>query len=150
MRTIMIRVGRMKIAFVYDAIYPYVKGGVERRVWELAVRLSLRGHSVHLFGMKFWEGEDVLFRDGVYLHGVCPAQKLYSGGRRSIMQPLWFSVYLISPLLREKFDIIDCQQFPFFPVFPQGLSLFSKKLRCSSLGMKSGGSTGLSIWDIWV
>ena len=48
----------MKIAFVYDAIYPYVKGGVEKRVWELAVRLSRRGHEVHLFGMKFWDGED--------------------------------------------------------------------------------------------
>ncbi len=34
----------MKIAFVYDVIYPYIKGGVEKRVWELAVRLSHRGH----------------------------------------------------------------------------------------------------------
>jgi len=66
----------MKIAFVYDAIYPYVKGGVEKRVEELAVRLSRRGHEIHLFGMKFWDGEDILMRDGIYLHGVCPAQKL--------------------------------------------------------------------------
>jgi len=43
----------MKIAFVYDVIYPYVKGGVEKRVWELATRLIRRGHEVHLFGMKF-------------------------------------------------------------------------------------------------
>jgi len=50
----------MKIAFVYDVIYPYVKGGVEKRVWELAVRLSCRGHEVHIFGMKFWQGDDVL------------------------------------------------------------------------------------------
>lgn len=34
---------RMKIAFVYDVIYPYVKGGVEKRVWELATRLAKRG-----------------------------------------------------------------------------------------------------------
>ena len=52
----------MKIAFVYDVIYPYVKGGVEKRVWELAVRLSRSGHEVHLFGMKFWEGEDILIQ----------------------------------------------------------------------------------------
>ncbi len=26
----------MKIAIIYDVIYPYVKGGVEKRVWELA------------------------------------------------------------------------------------------------------------------
>ena len=39
---------RMKIAFVYDVIYPYVKGGVEKRIRELAVRLSARGHDVHI------------------------------------------------------------------------------------------------------
>jgi glycosyltransferase involved in cell wall biosynthesis len=107
----------MKIAFVYDAIYPWVKGGIEKRVWELAVRLSRNGHEVHLFGMKFWDGEDILIIDGVVIHGVCPAQKLYSDGKRSIWQALYFSIHLISPLMREKFDIIDCQQFPYFSCF---------------------------------
>jgi glycosyltransferase involved in cell wall biosynthesis len=107
----------MKIALVYDVIYPYVKGGVEKRVWELATRLARRGHDVHLFGMKFWDGEDILIREGVFLHGVCPAQKLYFGGRRTIWQALYFSIHLISPLLKERFDIIDCQQFPYFSCF---------------------------------
>ena len=65
----------MKIAFVYDVIYPCVKGGVEKRVWELAVRLAKRGHEVHLFGMKFWEGEAVIKKDDVIIHGVCPVTK---------------------------------------------------------------------------
>jgi glycosyltransferase involved in cell wall biosynthesis len=107
----------MKIAFVYDAIYPWVKGGIEKRVWELSVRLSRNGNDVHLFGMKFWDGEDILIIDGVVLHGVCPAQKLYSNGRRSIRQALNFSIHLVSPLMKEKFDIIDCQQFPYFSCF---------------------------------
>jgi len=114
----------MKIAYIYDVIYPYVKGGVEKRVWELATRLTRRGHDVHLFGMKFWDGEDILIREGVFLHGVCPAQKLYFGGRRSIWQALYFSIHLISPLLKEKFDIIDCQQFPYFSCF--SAKFFSK------------------------
>ncbi len=104
----------MKIAFVYDVIYPYVKGGVEKRVWELASRLSRRGHEVHLFGMKFWGDEEILIREGVFLHGVCPAQKLYSGGRRTVWQALFFSIHLFFPLRKERFDIIDCQQFPLF------------------------------------
>jgi glycosyltransferase involved in cell wall biosynthesis len=111
----------MKIAFVYDVIYPYVKGGVEKRVWELATRLSRRGHEVHLFGMKFWDGEDILVREGVFLHGVCPVQKLYAGGRRTIWQAIYFSIRLISPLLKERFDIIDCQQFPLFSCFSSRL-----------------------------
>jgi len=107
----------MKIALVYDVIYPYVKGGVEKRVWELATRLTRRGHDVHLFGMKFWDGEEILIHEGVFLHGVCPAQKLYFGGRRTIWQALYFSIHLVSPLLKERFDIIDCQQFPYFSCF---------------------------------
>ena len=117
----------MKIAFVYDVIYPYVKGGVEKRLWELASRLTHRGHEVHLFGMKFWEGENILIREGVFLHGVCPAQKLYAGGRRTIWQAPYFSIYLISPLLKEKFDIIDCQQFPYFSCFSTKLASVIKK-----------------------
>ena len=114
----------MKIAIIYDVIYPFVKGGVEKRVWELATRLTDRGHDVHLFGMKFWDGEDILIHEGVFLHGVCPAQKLYVSGRRTIWQALSFSIHLISPLLKERFDIIDCQQFPYLSCF--SAKLFSK------------------------
>ena len=117
----------MKIAFIYDTIYPDVKGGVEKRVWELATRLTHRGHDVHLFGMKFWDGEDILIRDGVSLHGVCPVQKLYFGGRRTIWQALYFSIHLISPLVKERFDIIDCQQFPYFSCFSTKLASVIKK-----------------------
>ncbi|MDD1702849.1 MAG: glycosyltransferase family 4 protein, partial [Methanoregula sp.] len=105
---------RMKIAFVYDVIYPYVKGGVEKRVWELAVRLKKRGHEVHIFGMKYWDGEDILVRDGVILHGVCPAKPLYSQGRRTIGEAINFSIRLIPHIAQYRFDLIDCQQFPFF------------------------------------
>ncbi len=117
----------MKIAFVYDVIYPYVKGGVEKRVWELAVRLSDRGHDVHLFGMKFWEGSDILIRNGVTLHGVCPAQTLYSRGRRTVREAITFGFALFFRLRKENFDIIDCQQFPYFSCIAAKCSLVFKK-----------------------
>ncbi|HUT39366.1 MAG TPA: glycosyltransferase family 4 protein, partial [Methanoregula sp.] len=125
-----------------DVIYPFVKGGVEKRVWELAVRLTHRGHEVHLFGMKFWDGEDILIRDGVILHGVCPVQKLYAGGRRSIWQALYFSISLFSPLLKEKSDIIDCQQFPLFSCYS---SWFVSRIRKTPLVI-----TWYEVWgDYW-
>jgi glycosyltransferase involved in cell wall biosynthesis len=129
----------MKIAIVYDVIYPFVKGGVEKRVWELAARLTHRGHEVHLFGMKFWNGEDILIREGVFLHGVCPAQKLYAGGRRTIREAIDFSFHIITPLMNEKFDIIDCQQFPY-------LSCFSVKL-ISKLKKSPLIITWHEVWD---
>ena len=88
----------MKIAIIYDVFYPFVKGGVEKRVWELASRLTHRGHEVHLFGMKFWDGEDILIREGcIPAWGVSSARKLYVGGVRTIFQALYFSIHLISP-----------------------------------------------------
>ena len=59
----------MKIAFVYDTIHPYVAGGVQKRVWELAWRMAQRGHSVTIFGMKYWDGDDIFFKEGVRLWG---------------------------------------------------------------------------------
>lgn len=107
----------MKVAFVYDAIYPWVKGGAEVRIHELGRRLSLQGHDVHLFGIKWWEGEDVLQYEGMTLHGVCKAQNLYVNGRRSISEAIVFSIKLFPALIKERFDLIDVSVFPYFSCF---------------------------------
>ncbi|MFA4848782.1 MAG: glycosyltransferase family 4 protein [Methanoregula sp.] len=117
----------MKIAIIYDVIYPFVKGGVEKRVWELAFRLSHRGHDVHLYSMKFWEGSDIIKREGVTLHGVCPSQNLYSHGRRTVREAILFSIALYFRLREENFDIIDCQQFPYFSCIAAKYSIAFKK-----------------------
>ena len=107
----------MKIAFVYDAVYPWVKGGAEMRIHELGTRLSSQGHDVHLFGIKWWEGGDVIEYEGVTLHGVCKARDLYVNGRRSISEALVFALKLFPALLNEKFDLIDVSVFPYFSCF---------------------------------
>jgi glycosyltransferase involved in cell wall biosynthesis len=106
----------MKIAFLYDAVYPWEKGGAQKRIWELARRLA-DTHDVHLYGMHYWDGPTVIEREGVTLHGVCEPQELYVEGRRSIPQAIYFALRALPALLREEFDIIDCQEFPYFPCF---------------------------------
>ena len=64
----------MKIAFIYDCLYPWVKGGGEKRIYEL-------GHEIHLFGVKWWNGPDIIEREGVIIHGVCEKMELYVNGR---------------------------------------------------------------------
>jgi glycosyltransferase involved in cell wall biosynthesis len=107
----------MKIAFVYDAIYPWVKGGAEMRNYELGKRLSARGHEIHIFGVKWWEGEDTIVYENITLHGVCKARNLYVNGRRSITEALVFALKLFPALWREKFDLIDVSVFPYFSCF---------------------------------
>ncbi|WP_254538271.1 glycosyltransferase family 4 protein [Halomarina litorea] len=106
----------MRIAYVYDAVYPWETGGVQKRVWELARRLA-PDHDVHWYGLKYWDGPDVIEREGVTLHGVATPPPLYAGGRRSIPEALTFAARLLRPLCRESFDVVDCQEFPYFPAF---------------------------------
>ncbi len=107
----------MNIAYVYDAIYPYVSGGVEKRIYELAIRLATRGHQVHLYGMQFWEGEATFEKDGIWYHGVSLAKPFYTKGRRTLVQPISFAYRLGKKLRVREHDLIDCQNFPYIPSF---------------------------------
>lgn len=116
----------MKIAYIYDAVYPWVKGGAEKRVHELSKRLAARGHDVHCFGIKWWEGESVIQKDGVHLHGICNPRSLYSGERRSMQEALFFAgSVLIS--LKGDYDLIDCQEFPYFSCFSAKFFTISRR-----------------------
>jgi len=118
----------MKIAFVTDVIYPYVKGGSEKRVWELAKRLSAAGHEITIYGMKFWEGSNVIEKNGVKLYGISEPLKLYEKeGKRSITQAIYFSIKIIPSLLKNDYDIMDCNQFPILPIFPAKLASIIKR-----------------------
>lgn len=112
---------------MYDAVYPWIKGGAEKRIYELGKRLQKKGHEIHLFGIKWWEGPDVIEHEGMILHGVCKARDLYVEGKRSIVVAMIFSTKLFHPLVREKFDVIDVSVFPYFSCFTVKLvSIFKK------------------------
>lgn len=102
---------------MYDAVYPWVTGGIERRVWALTRRLA-GDHDVHWFGLHHWDGPPVTAREGVTLHGVAPPYDLYVGDRRSIGAALGFAARLVPDIAGERFDVVDCQEFPFLPAFP--------------------------------
>jgi glycosyltransferase involved in cell wall biosynthesis len=129
----------MRIAYVYDAVYPYVKGGAEKRVYEIGKRLAERGHEVHWYGMKCWENGDVLESDGITMHGVCPRMPLYAkNGRRSIKEAVYFAAKLYRPLAREKYDVIDCQHFPYLPC-----------LTCEAVATTKKTPLALTWHEIW-
>lgn len=117
----------MKIAYVSDVVYPFVKGGAEKRIYEISKRLVKRGHKVHVFGIKWWKTDWKIKMDGVFLHGVCPPVSLYVGGRRSVKEAILFSCTLLPHLLKDRFDIIDCSEFPIFPCYTTKLASITKK-----------------------
>jgi len=107
----------MKIAFVSDAIYPYNKGGKEKRIYEISTRLAKCGHNVHIYCMKWWkEKETHRIENGVHLHAISRYYPLYSGKRRSIKEAVMFA-FACFKLIREDFDVIDVDHMPYFVLF---------------------------------
>ncbi len=120
----------MKIAFVYDAVYPFSKGGGERRIFEIATRLAQRGHNVHLFGMQQWEGGSTIQNNGLYYHSLGKQSIMYHpSGRRSIRQALQFGAQSLRLLRAQSFEIIDCGQWPYFHLLPARLYTWLRSSR---------------------
>lgn len=126
-----------KLALVYDAIYPYIKGGGEKRFYEVGKRLSKKGYEVHFYGMKLWKGKNIIKKQGMFYRGICKAVPLYDNKKRTIKEAISFGIASFK-LLKEDFDIIDCCGFPYF-------SLFSAKLVCIIKG-KPLISTWHEVW----
>lgn len=106
-----------KIVFVSDAIYPYMKGGKEKRLFEIARRLAAMGHDVHIYTMKWWEEpEKTKIEHGITLHALSKFHEMYRGDRRTISQGLLFGLACLK-LFRVKFDVLDVDHMPFFPLF---------------------------------
>jgi glycosyltransferase involved in cell wall biosynthesis len=112
----------LRIGLVYDALYPYVTGGAERRYREIATRLAER-HEVHYVTWQFWDGPSRVVEDGITLHGVGRAPALYGAdGKRTVREAAAFSARLLPALLRLRLDVIDCSATPYLPLYAAWLA----------------------------
>jgi glycosyltransferase involved in cell wall biosynthesis len=103
------------IAFVSDAIYPYHRGGKELRYHELARRMAGRA-DVHVYTMQWWPGSRVRTEDGVTFHAISPLIPLYTGGRRSMRQAVFFALACLR-LLGRRFDVLEADHMPYLQIF---------------------------------
>lgn len=104
----------MRIGIIYDALYPDIIGGAEKRNWDLARTLVLRGHQVTLITMNHWQGESQVIRDGVTIDAVAPFYPLFRpNGGRTLLEPHYFGKHVGRYLRHRQFDLIDCTCFPY-------------------------------------
>ena len=74
----------LKIAIVCDRVYPFFKGGVEKRYWDIAEKLIKKGHEVHFYTGQ-WPGmEKEMILNNIHLHGVYKVKNFYVNGKKSI------------------------------------------------------------------
>jgi glycosyltransferase involved in cell wall biosynthesis len=118
----------MRIALVYDAIYPYVSGGAERRYFELGGRLARRGHDVHFVGWQYWPGAATRFENGCWLHGAGAPPPLHdAGGRRTFREAWAFAWRSAAVLARLDVDVIECSSIPYASTFTSRLVAAMKR-----------------------
>jgi glycosyltransferase involved in cell wall biosynthesis len=105
----------VRIAIVADGAHPFIKGGAETRYFALAQDLVAAGHAVDWYTMQFWAGGAVRTADGIRYIAVCRPLGMYSGSRRSIREAIGFGLACLRLIVRrERYDIVDCSQYPFF------------------------------------
>ncbi|HET7302437.1 MAG TPA: glycosyltransferase [Candidatus Saccharimonadales bacterium] len=118
-----------KIVFVSDAIYPYFKGGKEKRLHELSKQLVRMGYDVHIYTMKWWkQPEKTRIEHGVKLHALCKHYEMYHGNRRTIREACMFSLACFR-LFRVRFDVLDVDHMPFFPILTTWIVCKLRRLR---------------------
>lgn len=106
----------ISIALIYDAVYPYVAGGVERRNYAIAAA-ALPDHHVALYGLHYWRRDPSRrLPHGTYV-AVAPPVPLYTrSGRRSLLEPFIFAFGLFWALLRSREEVWDIASFPYVSV----------------------------------
>ncbi len=130
----------LKIAIVSDAIYPYNKGGKEKRIYEISTRLAKSGHQVTIYCMKWWKGADTRVDEGVQIKAISPYFPLYAGEKRSIKEALFFSLHCFK-LVKEDFDILDVDHMPHLVLFSTKLVALLKRKKLHAIWNEVWGTS---------
>jgi glycosyltransferase involved in cell wall biosynthesis len=135
----------MRIALVYDCLYPYTGGGAERWLRELAGELANQ-HEVTYVTRRHWGSGDPPNLDGARCIGVSAGGPLYTGdGRRRLMPAVRFALgaFLHFARRRRHYDVVHCLSYPYLPLPAIRLALAAaggeRKLWCEWLECLSDG-----------
>lgn len=131
----------MRIALIYDCLYPYTVGGAERRYRSVVAQLARR-HAVTYVTRRQWRrGATLDVPPGVRVAAVSGGRELYTAsGRRRIGPPLRFGWGVFWYLLRRRREL-DCVHACSFPYF----SLLAARLACAF-----GGPAVVTDWyEVW-
>jgi glycosyltransferase involved in cell wall biosynthesis len=116
---------RLRIAFVHDGLYPYFKGGAERRLFEIAHALAAH-HDVTYITWQYWDGPPRAIDGGVKLVGVGRAPSFYGeDGKRRVSESISYAARVARLLASRDFDIVDCCATPILAIY---LSWFASRL----------------------
>ncbi|MGI8946188.1 MAG: glycosyltransferase family 4 protein [Thermoleophilaceae bacterium] len=106
----------MRIAVVYDCLYPHTVGGAERWLAALVEDLA-RDHDVTYVTRRQWDRAETDPMPGARVAAVSGGGALYApGGRRRALPPLLFGLGVLRHFVghRRDYDVVHCVSFPYF------------------------------------
>jgi glycosyltransferase involved in cell wall biosynthesis len=113
----------VRIAIVYDCLFPWTVGGAERWMRNVAEALAADGHTVTYLTRRQWPVEDPPAIDGVRVVAVSREEPLYGpDGNRTIGEPLRFGWGVLAHLARHgrDYDVVHTASFPYFSLLAAG------------------------------
>lgn len=122
----------MKIAICYDLHYPSTFGGAEKRFLQFGEELGRRGHSVTYICAKFWEGPAQFKQGNVTVIGVVSPGPLRES-KHTLSAALRYSFASALTVIRNRFDVVDCCNFPYIPaLFIVVIQHFKRRAVCTT------------------
>lgn len=108
---------RPRLAYVYDALFPWTVGGAERWLTRLATTAAEAGYDVTYLTRRQWDADTPPTIDGVRVLDVSPNHDLYrADGSRTLREPLSFGLGVYRHLRRHRadYDLVHTHAFPYF------------------------------------
>ena len=108
-----------RLAILYDCPYPFIKGGGQKRLFEISQYLLKHDWEVEWYALKFWEGPEKIRHKGITFNAVGKQSKLYSShGKRRIWETIYYGAMVARYMELRRFDIILAGQWPLFHLIP--------------------------------
>lgn len=111
--------GKGSLALVYDVAYPFVEGGGQKRMFEVASRLAASGWNITWYTLHTWDGPATINAHGIIYRGLEGSTDFYTeSGRRSIREALSFgrAAWVVRNEIRRH-PVLWCGQWPYFHLF---------------------------------
>lgn len=131
---------RRSLAILYDAAYPFLDGGGQRRIFEIAKAFVAAGWHVNWYALHTWDGPSRQEREGIIYHGLGQNVRFYGDdGRRALRQALVYGRgVLFSKADFASYDLVWCGQWPFFHLLALFVRLVSWRTRLL-----------VDWWEVW-
>ncbi len=128
-----------RIAFVSDAAYPWVQGGVQASEYKVMRELAKK-HTVYSFSLMFKGMRPSFSKDGIHYIAFrkSDAGELYVKGKRSIALARAFAAGIGKVMDGYSFDLVVANAFPY-------LHIAAVKRHCR----KTGAKLVLDVAEVW-